>query len=208
MLKKLNFLRPARPGKVEFLKHVPSPFDGTGCASVGGMRTIVLASLCVSVLGCGDDNNIPGGNSDLAVPSDAARGPDLVAAFDLSATGDLAGPPADLATRVDLAIGLGDPCGGFRGQQCPAQLFCDIPDGCGFADQTGVCRARPQVCDKVLDPVCGCDGTQYGNDCERQQAGVSLYNKGICGCDRQCGPTAHCEACKGGPACVPNGAAC
>ena len=46
------------------------------------------------------------------------------------------GPPADLATRVDLAIGLGDPCGGFRGQQCPAQLFCDIPDGCGFADQS------------------------------------------------------------------------
>jgi Kazal-type serine protease inhibitor domain len=39
----------------------------------------------------------------------------------------------------------------------------------------------PEVCPTVWDPVCGCDGITYGNDCERLRAGVELAHAGACG---------------------------
>jgi hypothetical protein len=45
---------------------------------------------------------------------------------------------------------------------------------------TGTCVVKPQVCGDVYHPVCGCNGTTYSNDCERQVAGVSKNFDGAC----------------------------
>jgi hypothetical protein len=75
----------------------------------------------------------------------------------------------------------GSVCGGFSGQQCADTEYCDYPnDICGAADGQGVCRARPQACDLVYDPVCACDGMVYGNDCEAATKGFDTSDLGGC----------------------------
>jgi hypothetical protein len=77
----------------------------------------------------------------------------------------------------------------LTGAQCAKGEFCNYPlDAiCGAADATGICEAVPQVCTDIYDPVCGCDGADYGNECEAHVAGTSASKKGKCaaapGCD-------------------------
>jgi hypothetical protein len=74
-----------------------------------------------------------------------------------------------------------DVCGGIAGIPCDAGQICDLPAGkCEFADLQGVCVPRPQGCPDVWDPVCGCDGVTYGNDCERLSAGAQEDHDGAC----------------------------
>jgi hypothetical protein len=76
----------------------------------------------------------------------------------------------------------GEACGGIRGLNCPKGQFCDIdiPNACSGADLPGTCRVPPQACVRIYDPVCGCDGVTYGNDCERQAAQIQLDHPGEC----------------------------
>jgi hypothetical protein len=83
------------------------------------------------------------------------------------------------------AVGVGKACGGFPGPQCDAGLFCEKPAGkCSVIDMMGKCVKVPQVCPmlkkNIIFPVCGCNGTTYNNDCERQRAMVSKNHNGKC----------------------------
>jgi hypothetical protein len=89
-----------------------------------------------------------------------------------------------VCTPVDRA------CGARLGDTCAADEFCSFtPEAiCGFADATGVCEPRPEVCTDQYDPVCGCNGETYGNACEANAAGVSIQAAG------ECPPVSECES--------------
>ncbi len=78
------------------------------------------------------------------------------------------------------AGGEGATCGGLRGLQCQADLYCNFGAHCGAGDQTGTCGRRPEVCTQQYQPVCGCDGRTYGNACSAASHGISVVSTGEC----------------------------
>jgi hypothetical protein len=73
-------------------------------------------------------------------------------------------------------------CGGFTPvptPPCAADEFCNYPShNCGAVDNQGTCTKRPEACDTVLLPTCGCDGQIYENECVANTAGVSANTNG------------------------------
>src|SRR5688500_18091894 len=67
------------------------------------------------------------------------------------------------------------------GEQCLADEFCDFArNGCGLADEVGICIDRPIGCPDVVDPVCGCDNKVHGNSCEAALEGADVNAFGSC----------------------------
>jgi hypothetical protein len=81
-------------------------------------------------------------------------------------------------------------CGTIAGLTCDDGQLCEFPPGeCQVADAAGHCVDVPEACLGILDPVCGCDGNTWVNDCYRQQGGVQKAHDGHCRClDVLCTP--------------------
>ena len=75
-------------------------------------------------------------------------------------------------------------CGGFVGATCDRGFFCHYPPEamCGAGDMQGVCLPHDDdmLCLAISDPICGCDGMTYPNECDALRNGVSVLSFGEC----------------------------
>jgi hypothetical protein len=120
--------------------------------------------------------------------------------------------PAGTTCRADIPPCESPVCGGIAGLPCDEGQVCDLRDpSCQIVDLAGRCVPKPEACLRIYDPVCGCDGQTYGNDCERLAAGVTLQHEGPC--QRECCPLGAlcgplglppCECCGPNERCTPD----
>jgi len=78
--------------------------------------------------------------------------------------------------------GVGETCGGIAALQCEDGLVCDYSGNqeC-VTDIAGQCAVpENRACTMHYDPVCGCDGRTYGNDCVRITNYAALAHEGAC----------------------------
>lgn len=91
-----------------------------------------------------------------------------------------------LATASELYLRVtpreGEACGSRGLSACNADQFCNWPASamCGAADAPGVCAYKPELCNRMFQPVCACNGQTYSNDCSAAAAGVSVASQGAC----------------------------
>lgn len=79
---------------------------------------------------------------------------------------------------------------------CPVNAFCSMSACDALA---GTCEVLPALCSADPDPVCGCDGVTYWNDCLRRVTRVRAATRGqcppgatVCGGPRPCREGAFC----------------
>ena len=93
----------------------------------------------------------------------------------------------DNNAMADMTLVSATTCVGNADCDKEKREFCRRPAGqCGGE---GTCEAKAEVCIEIYQPVCGCDGATYANDCKAAEAGASVQSEGECaGTDGAGGP--------------------
>lgn len=79
---------------------------------------------------------------------------------------------------------VGDVCALIDPASCGEALWCDPkPATCGerAPSALGKCVPSTRICPRNYNPVCGCNGRTYSNDCGRRAAKQPLAQVGECG---------------------------
>ncbi len=63
---------------------------------------------------------------------------------------------------------------------CGSNGWCDFPDDTCGLNEPGTCKPRPQGCNDIYAPVCVCNGTVAGNQCDGESAGLDIDVNGGC----------------------------
>ena len=67
---------------------------------------------------------------------------------------------------------------------CQSNADCEINSYCekplGECNAQGACTVIPSGCPNIFFPICGCDGINYGNDCEIKWDRASIDHYGWC----------------------------
>jgi hypothetical protein len=96
---------------------------------------------------------------------------------------------AACAQHGDCCLDKAQECNGTttsctKNADCQSGEYCHFKDGDCLSPTmnilTGTCKTVPQACYFLYDPVCGCDGKDYANDCLAHKAGTSVGKKGKC----------------------------
>jgi hypothetical protein len=89
----------------------------------------------------------------------------------------------DITPDKTMCTGGTKKCGSWLGDICPSEQFCDFASiQCGKNGETGVCLVKPSldVCPVACNPICGCDGKQYCNECFANHDGIDVDPNGSC----------------------------
>jgi hypothetical protein len=87
----------------------------------------------------------------------------------------------DAAAAPDAPPAEGGMCGGLAGLACEDSEYCaHDAHSCGTPDAAGTCWQRPVTCDSTYQPVCGCNGMVYSNECMANLAGEDVSRTVAC----------------------------
>jgi hypothetical protein len=122
-----------------------------------------------------------------------------------------------VASSGNCPTGTG--CGVGDASACASGEYCAAP--VGQCSGKGTCAKKPEACDMMYAPVCGCDVKTYGNACSAASAGMVVASSGECvptsGCDvatqKGCASGQFCKSngvgvCTGSGVCTAKGAIC